>query len=440
MNKIRAQEEGMVFHKLAALIRNRRGNVAITFAFCLFPLLIALGMSVDYSTAAKMRTKLNAVADSAALAAVTPAMMAQSDAASYAAAQNSFNAQATGLPDLQYNPQNLTITVSDSGLNRTVVVAYSAATFNQFGGILGKATISIGGSATASASAPPNIDFYLLLDSSPSMALPATTTGITAMKTATPSQEGGCAFACHQSNPTVDGLGNPNNEDNYAVARNLGLTLRIDNLRTAAQSLTTTAANSEATNNSNYRMAIYTFDQAFNSIAPLTSDLSAAGTNANNIQLLEVYKNNWLTAANDNGDADTDFDTAMSSMNALMPNPGGGSNAAGDTPQEVMFVVTDGVEDENVNGNRQQSVMNTAWCTTIKNRGIRIAVIYTTYFPLTGESWYDQYIAPIQSNIGPTMLSCATGGLYFEVSTNGDISAALNTLFQYAISTAHLTQ
>ena len=30
----------------------------------------------------------------------------------------------------------------------------------------------------------------------------------------------------------------------------------------------------------------------------------------------------------------------------MMPNPGKGTNVAGDTPQEVLFIVTDGVEDE----------------------------------------------------------------------------------------------
>jgi hypothetical protein len=130
----------------------------------------------------------------------------------------------------------------------------------------------------------------------------------------------------------------------------------------------------------------------------------------------------------------------MSHINSIMPNPGNGTNASGDKPQEVMFFVTDGVEDENVSGNRQQSVMDPAWCTTIKNRGIRIAVLYTTYYPLPTNSWYNTYIAPIQSNIGPTLQSCASPGLYYEVSTGGDISAALSSLFQTAVATAHLSQ
>jgi hypothetical protein len=35
---------------------------------------------------------------------------------------------------------------------------------------------------------------------------------------------------------------------------------------------------------------------------------------------------------------------------AIMPNPGGGIRIAGYTPQQVLFFVTDGLEDKTVNG------------------------------------------------------------------------------------------
>jgi hypothetical protein len=121
-----------------------------------------------------------------------------------------------------------------------------------------------------------------------------------------------------------------------------------------------------------------------------------------------------------------------------MPNPGNGTNANGDTPQEVLFFVTDGVEDETVAGNRQQSLMGNARCTTIKNRGIRIAVLYTAYLPLPTNAWYNQYIAPFQPNIATQMQNCASPGLYAQVTTDGDITAALAALFELAIKTAYL--
>ena len=78
----------------------------------------------------------------------------------------------------------------------------------------------------------------------------------------------------------------------------------------------------------------------------------------------------------------TNYTNAMTQIISIMPNPGGGTRIAGDTPQEVLFFVTDGVEDETVNGSRVHSLMDPSYCTTIKNRGIRIAVLYTTYGPL----------------------------------------------------------
>jgi hypothetical protein len=84
--------------------------------------------------------------------------------------------------------------------------------------------------------------------------------------------------------------------------------------------------------------------------------------------------------------------------------------------------------------------MDPSYCTTIKNRGIRIAVLYTTYLPLPTNAWYNSYIAPFQPNIGPNLQSCASPGLYFQVSTDQDISAAMVALFNKAVATAHLTK
>jgi hypothetical protein len=284
-------------------------------------------------------------------------------------------------------------------------------------------TISLSGSSQATSSVPPNIDFYLLLDNSPSMAIAATTAGINTMVAHTPDQ---CAFGCHESDTS------PN--DYYGLARSLGVALRMDLVTQATQDLMTTAQQTMSTNKNVYRMAIYTFNINFNTVTSLTSSLSGAKSAASNIALYEVPSQNW------SNDAITNYDAAMSGINKIMPNPGNGTNANGDKPQEVMFFVTDGVEDEMVSGNRQQSLMDNGWCTTIKNRGIRIAVLYTEYLPLPTNAWYVSYISPFQPQIGPNLQNCASPGLYFKVTTNGDISAAMSQLFQEAVATAHLTR
>lgn len=418
--------------------RETKANVAVIFALASIPMLYLTGMGIDYGMAADRQSQLDAYADAAALSAVTPTMMAQSTSAATTAAQNTFDAQAESLSGITYDPNNLSVNISTNGSVRTVTISYKAASQNAFPSILGMASIALSGSSKATAGLAPNIDFYLLLDGSPSMAIAATQSGIDTMVSNTQSQ-GGCAFGCHESHPKSDNLGNPKGEDNYALARNLGVTLRIDMLRQAAQNLMSTAQTTENQYNSAYRMGIYTFDTRLNTIGTLTSNLSTAQSEAGNIQLLEVYANNWLTSYTDNSDEDTNYDSAMSAINATMPSPGSGTNNQGDTPQEVLFFVTDGVEDENVNGGRQQSLMDPAWCTTIKNRGIRIAVLYTDYLPLPTNNWYNTYISPFQANIGSTLQQCASPGLYFEVNTGGDISAAMAALFQLAVQSAYLS-
>lgn len=238
----------------------------------------------------------------------------------------------------------------------------------------------------------------------------------------------------------VSGTGNPGGKDNYTLAANLSVTLRIDNLRTATQSLMTTAQTKETTNSATYRVAINTFDVAFNSVQPLTSNLGAAKTSAGTIQQLAMYSNNHLVVGDNNQDADTNFDNAFTKINTQMPNPGGGTIVQGDTPQEVLFFVSDGVEDELIGGTRTYTTVNNATCNAIKNRGIRIAVLYTVYLPLPSNGWYNTYVSPFQPNIASAMRNCASPGLYFEVDTGGDISAAMTALFTSALQSAYIAK
>jgi len=391
------------------------------FALSLVPVISLIGLGVDFTNSSKRKATLDAIADSAVLAAVTPAMLSQNDSASVTAATTFFNAQASSVAGI--GAVTLSVTTQDSGLSRTITVSYSTTSTALFGKLVGVTSVPISGTSAAKSSVPPNIDFYLLLDNSPSMAIAATTTGINTMVANTPDQ---CAFACHESDTA------PN--DYYGLARSLGVTLRMDLVRQATQNLMTTAQSTATANNAKYRAAIYTFNYGFNTITSLTSSLTSAQSQAGNIDIYEVPYQNW------NSDAITNYTSAMNQINSTMPNPGGGTNSSGDKPQEVLFIVTDGVEDQMSGTSRVQALMDPSYCTTIKNRGIRIAVLYTTYLPLPTNAWYNQYIAPFQPNIGPNLQSCASPGLYYAVTTNQDISAALINLFTSAVATAHLTQ
>ena len=128
---------------------DKRAGVAIMFAMSLIPLTLLTGMTVDYTRASLRQSQINAAADSAALLAVTPKMMAQSDQALITAATNAFNAEVALIPGINYSPSSLSVTVNDVGLSRTVTISYSAQSQNAFGNILGQQTINFTGTSQA---------------------------------------------------------------------------------------------------------------------------------------------------------------------------------------------------------------------------------------------------------------------------------------------------
>jgi Flp pilus assembly protein TadG len=464
---------------LRRFAESRDANIAVIFALAMVPTIYLLGMAMDYSQALRKRSQLDAAADAAAIAAVRPAMLMQTDAVAQATATAVFQSTANSLPGLTSVPTP-TITITDVGLQRTVSVSYSAQSINNFPILLGSPAWPIGGSATSKASSAPNMNFYLLMDDSPSMAIGATLTDINNLITATaPAKQPAvssqnCGFACHETNIGHDG----GTKDNLTIARSNNVTLRIDLVVNAVNQLLNSWSNCpqsgvsggvmqcmSALNNTTYKAALYTFDVGLNTLQTLTTP-TTAGTKVPNIQLMPVAYQNCVISGSCNTDYGTYIEGALSSLNSGMPTPGLGSNTTGDTPQEVIFLVTDGVDDWLLTGSqtcinslasykRCMQPIDPTICTTIKNRGIRIAILYTEYLQLINlgpssnitdgwyMSWIDKYDESTSSTgqIAQKLQSCASPGLFADVQTGGDISTALTNLFiKVASSTGSLTQ
>lgn len=437
-----------MFDLVRRLFHHRTGNVAVTFAVALVPLVFLIGMALDYSTAIQKLQRLNAAADSAALAAVSPALMSETAAQAQSAATNLFNGQASTIAGVTgITP---TITVSTSGLSRTASVTFTASSTNAFPNVLGKTSWPLVGAATASATSAPNIDFYVMLDNSPSMAIAATTAGINTMLANTTQQASGagCAFACHETNPSSgDNQGNPNGWDNYTLAQSLGVVTRIQNMATATRTLSSTAATMATQNNTTFRMGVYTFNSGnsgsdLTTIQSKTSNLTLAGTAASGVDVLVVCKNNFTTCGSHDADTNTDFAAALTAMNGIMTTPGTG--AANSSPQGILFIVTDGLEDKQATSCANAIIVHAGvsrciqpfditTCATVKSRGIKIAILYTEYYPLPTDAFYNAHVSSIQGSIGPNLQSCASAGLYFSVTTDNDITGAMNTLFNMAL-------
>lgn len=534
---------------LLQFARDRKANVAITFAIAIAPTIFLAGMALDYTHGQHMKVDLDAATDAAAVAAVTSVMMQQSPTAAQTAAQNVFNSTANTLVNNSNLAGQPTLTVavncanpnattgyctypscpgtnavysdpknSNNQVVRNVQVCYTAASNNAFPNVLHQAAWPFTGQSATRNQSAPNINFYLLLDDSPSMGIGATPTDITNLIAATKNQtvpnSASCGFACHEAYPCADKGANPaptssetqgktssncKTLDNLAVAINNGITLRIDLVTQAVKSLMTTAYSISNTNRNTYGVAIYSFDTALNnspttgssspifapsgkpgvvqtSVTPSTTTsftVAQIQNAASSIGLMSVghagcqsTSSSAKTEASsspcisgDPDDTDTNIEGALTSLNSLMPTPGNGTNSSGDTPQEVVFLVTDGVDDstgisscskttvKTAGGyTRCQQPINTAICDTIKNKKIRIAVLYTEYVPLSTNSWYNTYIAPFNaqapstSDIAANLNSCASPGLFTDVQNGGNITDALQKLFLKVASDPRLTQ
>jgi Flp pilus assembly protein TadG len=426
---------------------DQRGNIAVLFMLALLPILSAIGCAIDYSRAAQIKSKLQAAADSASvgsIAKMSPAFVAAGSMTSdgpipagVTDATNIFNGNMSGVTG--YTLNSVTPDVNKTGSAVTSVVNYSADVSTMFLGVMGKSTMTVTGTSTSTANMPLFIDFYLLLDNSPSMGVGATPADVSTMVNNTSDK---CAFACHD-------LNDPNNY--YKLAKSLGVTTRIDVLRTATQQLMDTAAATQTYSNQ-FRMAIYDFGassntQGLRALFSLSSSLSSAKTAAGSIDLMTVL------GQNNNGDMDTGFTAVFPAINNVISAPGSGVSNA---PQKYLFFVSDGVADESnasciktISGSaRCQSPIDTSLCTTLKTRGIKIAVLYTTYLALPTNPWYMTWVDPFNkgpygpspnSEIAKNMQTCASPGLYFEVSPTQGISQAMTKLFQKAVADARIS-
>src|SRR4051794_14609581 len=164
------------------------------FALAAIPLFLAVGATIDCSMASRDRTKLEAFADAAALSAVNRTALDMTPAAAQTVAQNVFTAQASALSGVTVN--NITATVTTSNLTRTAVVSFQATRSTPFASMFGITSMNVGGTATAISDSAAYIDFYLLLDNTPSMGVGATTADINKMVNNTSDK---CAFACHDT-------------------------------------------------------------------------------------------------------------------------------------------------------------------------------------------------------------------------------------------------
>ncbi len=420
-------------------LSDRRGNYAMMTAVLAVPLLIAMGYSVDFVRVLEAKQRLAHAADSAVLGSLALGSKAIDYAETMsgpgpipvgvAESKDFFSANARLDPAITLG--TVTADVSNSGTKIVSKISYTAQIQTIFGGLLTKKAWTVNGAASASVDIDNPVDFYLLLDNSPSMGLAATTAAIDEMIEKTPDR---CAFACHSLNDA---------DNYYNLAKANGIPLRIVMVRDATKKVLDTAKSIRAYN-SQYRVAIYTFgatatNLGLTTISSLTSDLGKAGKSAEAVDLMSIPYQNY------DNDQQTDFDKTIGQLRTSIPKPKNGPN--GKPRQQVVFFVSDGVNDSSKpsgcmkklqGSGRCQQPLDIKECDKLKKKDVKIAVLYTTYLPITNNSWYNSWIKPFRDEIPSQMEACASPGLYFEVSPSEGIPEAMDALFRKTVRVLRL--
>ncbi len=449
----------MAFIKRSAA--NARGNVALIVALCAPLLVSVIGFAADYGYATYINQGLQSAADAAVLAATSQSAATAGGGYGDTSWLNSygvdvFQGNIANLPVSNVTPTFSVVSNGTGGVVATASYSYSVPTF--ISGIIGISTITVTGSAKATANPLTYINYYILVDVSQSMGIGATQSDMNALYNRVvqyqngSDSEIGCAFACHVQ--SADGYyGHTQPYTNEYLAHNISpkVTLRIDSAVSAIQSIIS-QAQSVAGSNQNINIGLYTMNQDPTN-GSLVRIISSPSYNYTNLATLAATID--LGNNNSGGVGDSDLPDQITTFTSNMPANGSGASAA--SPQNYVFIITDGLTDVTGSGcpnGHCTGYLTSSSCNALKAKAT-VGVIYTTFNPIyayvlsgstyvpstTYESNYATLVAPYVGSIPGALQSCASSASYYYQASDGPaITSGMQTLFTSSLQTAHLTQ
>jgi Flp pilus assembly protein TadG len=490
--------------------RDRRGNVAMMFAFALVPIFGMIGLVIDYGRAGEARAELDAAADSAVLAITS----SSTDPAKREEVAKKIMLQQ--LPeDLRSRVTKVKVTSEQTDSGEIIHLEYAATQKMMFDGFVPASTMPISNKVAAVTQEPAYTDITFLLDRSASMLLAAGPADRTKMEDVTSKLKGSsypggsasdhaetCAFACHrpavkfESNNTTYYYG----ESSTEVARKNGVRLRFDvmvdavagilqNLHNFEEDFTKkkavkpkdprytttivdfatdwqiTQAKSKKPNDSNTKKYVGTGDlldarSAVLQLDPYDSDDIVPKDKA------KTWENGWWQWTNFrrpwDGLAGIKNDNDWPGLETLRPDKNGKASGDGLSPatrKKFVVFVTDGVRDtqsgdsydrdvtgltkverdaaDNGKGHytiwddwRMHSTISPSYCQPIKDRGVQVVVLYTRYYEIKSNWWYNNNVAPFFSSIETKLKECASPNMFITADDENQMNAAFDKILK----------
>jgi Flp pilus assembly protein TadG len=455
----------------ARLLSSRQGNFGLTFAMVSVPILLGLGVSIDYVRAYNVRVKMQADLDAALIAAVKRVDSLDESQIKTAVA-NWFAAQAN---DEQATYKLLVDTMVISKTNKTINAVATGTVPTTFLGIANIKSVNVSVTTSVAGPATSYLNVYLVLDKSASMLLAATTTGQASLVAKT-----GCAFACHEKEGGPWTYSSKSYNTHYKVAKAMGIQLRADVSVTAAKEVLTMIAESDPTQ-SRIKVGLYTIgSDATEALEPTysTSDAEKA---------LDKDSSGLNSATSEIASY---FDTSIDSLTDMVGEAGDGKTAG--APLKLVLMLTDGVQSERnwvlyyekpnrdmiswkaqpaMSASTQQAIwkyvapLNPSWCGAMKTNKVTVGVLYTEYLSLAGDWGYEATVGQTMATskwttgwggtlhdgvssstkrrdyIPYALQDCASSKDMFISAADPDaIEAGLSTLFQQYLGSVRLTQ
>lgn len=394
-----------LWRRAAAWIVDRRGNVGVMAAALIPAMVLLIGAAVDYSRAEQIREKMQHAVDSAVLAVANNQLL------------EGKNEEAQVKPFLDANLSNIgdfkvtNVYVEQDG-DGYALVRVTGEAKNHFLGTIGQENFTLVTEAIARYQRERDLEISVLIDNSPSMLIGATEQTIKDME-----KDFGCAFACHYGNGK-----------SYKDAKTKGYELRLDAAKDAVNRAFKIAKESDFAQAGDiyFDVSIFNVDTEFVARGEAATLLGSAGDKVRAIEPVPQPKNNKYEVTNGKKSIASATTSAKSRKTKYADR------------QHFFLIITDGVADYR-EGSRKIEPIYGKNCDDLKNAGIRVGVIYTTYFQLPSNNFWKKKVKPFDSQIGPEMQKCASPGWYFEAQYAEDIDRAFDTLMSMAIPRPRLT-
>lgn len=440
--------------KLHNFMRNDSGSFAILSAAAIMMLVSVSALAIDVTRIIHYKRLIADAADSAVLAGVSEGSRSRKYAEQFSGngpippgsedVNNLF--RVNFIDQKQADFQFIHVQADARRIDSKIEAAldYEIKVRTIFGEILGIDTVTLTGSTAATWEQPKPVDYYLLLDNTPSMGIGATLEDISILEEdPIVTQLGGrkCAFACHTTEEVP--IGQEGNT--YKRARELGVTLRTDVVREAASKLLDTARSTQLFPGQ-FRFAAYSFGE-INTAGTLTEISALSANYSQKHNELQQYQ---LMQAKPNGVVEdhypSRFDIIFGQLSTIIAR--NEKDFDSDDPERIIFFVSDGILEEaraNFPNCEKGSApddcrqpIDPASCQSLKMNGVKIAALYTTYVPID-DPWVQNEFLKWSHEVPERMKACASPGLFFEVGPHEGISEAMTELFKRTLSRPRLT-